>query len=190
MQKHWSKRWVPVTSNRCPDHLSRQFLTTASTFPYSSKNSSAEHIHALPAWLIITNTLTHIDKHTHSLTHSHTHTHTYTHTHTHSRTHIHAQRDMYKEAWICSAEEFLELYGKLEAVVRNFLLRWTGHLFEVTGTHLFDQSFCFLCSDSSIFPLISSFPLLNQIFHVQKKGNLEPLYLNNDSRFGKIKKRF
>ena len=26
---------------RCPDHLSRQFLTTASTFPCSSKNSSA-----------------------------------------------------------------------------------------------------------------------------------------------------
>ena len=44
------------TSNRCPDHLNRQFLTTASTFPYSSKNSSAEHIHAflyisLCAWV-------------------------------------------------------------------------------------------------------------------------------------------
>ena len=56
MQKHWSKRWVLGTSNRCPDHLSRQFLTTASTFPYSSKNSSAEHIHAflyitLRAWV-------------------------------------------------------------------------------------------------------------------------------------------
>ena len=58
-QKHWSKRWVLGTSNRCPDHLGRQFLTTASTFPYSSKNSSAEHIHALSTWLIITNTLTH-----------------------------------------------------------------------------------------------------------------------------------
>ena len=45
-QKHWSKRWVLGNSNRCPDQLSRQFLTTASTFPYSSKNSSAEHIHA------------------------------------------------------------------------------------------------------------------------------------------------
>ena len=55
-QKHWSKRWVLSTSNRCPDHLSRQFLTTASTFPYSSKNFSAEHIHAflyvsLCAWV-------------------------------------------------------------------------------------------------------------------------------------------
>ena len=31
---------------QAPDHLGRQFLTTASTFPHSSKNSSAEHIHA------------------------------------------------------------------------------------------------------------------------------------------------
>ena len=30
-----------------------------------------------------------------------------------------------------SAEEFLELYGKVEAVDRNCLLRWSGHLFEV-----------------------------------------------------------
>ena len=55
-EKHWSKRWVVGTSNRCPDHLSRHFLTTASTFPYSFKNSSAEHIHtflyiSLCAWV-------------------------------------------------------------------------------------------------------------------------------------------
>ena len=47
------------------------------------------------------------------------------------------------KAWICSAEEFLEQYGKLEAVVTNCLLRWSGHLFEVTSTYLFGQSFCF-----------------------------------------------
>ena len=35
------------------------------------------------------------------------------------------------KAWICSAEEFLELCGKVEAVVRNCMLRWSGHLFEV-----------------------------------------------------------
>ena len=75
--------------------------------------------------------LTHIDKHTH------THTHIYAHTHTQ------AHRDVYKKAWICSAEEFLELYGKEEAVVRNCLLRWSGHLIEVAGTPLFDKSFCF-----------------------------------------------
>ena len=46
-------------------------------------------------------------------------------------------------SWICSAEEFLELYGKVDAVVRNCLLRWSGHLFEVPSTHLFDQCFCF-----------------------------------------------
>ena len=56
------------------------------------------------------------------------------------------------KAWICSAEEFLELYGKVEAVVRNCVL------FEVPSTHLFDQCFCFkhislLCSDRSIFLL-------------------------------------
>ena len=165
-------------------------------FPYSSKNSSAEHIHTLSTWLIITNTLTnlhrqthththsrrqthtltHIDKHTHLQTHTHTHssaklivallacltitnklthidkqhththshnTHTHTHTHTHWRTHIHAHRDMHKKAWICSADEFLELYGKVEAVVRNCLLRWSELLFEVPSTHLFDQYFFF-----------------------------------------------
>ena len=84
-QKHSSKRWVLGTSNRCPDHLSRQFLTTASTFPYSSKNSSAEFIHALSTSLIITNTLTH----SHRQTHTHTHTHTHTLTHSHRQTHRH-----------------------------------------------------------------------------------------------------
>ena len=47
------------------------------------------------------------------------------------------------KAWICSAEKFLELYGKVEAVVKNCLLRWSGHLFEVPSTHLFDQCFSF-----------------------------------------------
>ena len=69
-QKHWSKRWVLGTSNRCPDHLSRQFRAPPSTFTYSSKNPSAEHIHALSTWLIITNTLTHSHRQTHTLTHS------------------------------------------------------------------------------------------------------------------------
>ena len=46
-QRDWSKRWAPTISTRCPDQLSRQFLTTASILPYSSKNSSAEHIHAV-----------------------------------------------------------------------------------------------------------------------------------------------
>ena len=47
------------------------------------------------------------------------------------------------KAWICSAEKFLELYGKVEAVVRNCLLSWSGHLFEVPSTHIFDKCFCF-----------------------------------------------
>ena len=47
------------------------------------------------------------------------------------------------KVWICSAEEFLELYGKVKAVIRNCALRWSEHLVEVAGTLLFDQSFCF-----------------------------------------------
>ena len=94
------ERGVPATSNKCLDHLSRQFLTTASTFPYSSKNYSTEHIHALSTCLTLTNTLTHIDKHTHihwlihslslslslSLSQTRTHTHTHAHTVTHTGT--------------------------------------------------------------------------------------------------------
>ena len=90
-QKDWSRTGVPATSTRSSDHLSRQFLITASTFPYSSKNSSDEHIHTLPRCLILINTLTHIDKHTHLHTDSFTHTHTHTHivyTHTHIYTDI------------------------------------------------------------------------------------------------------
>ena len=93
-KKDWSKRGVPATSTTCSDHLSKQFLTTASTFLYSSKNSSAEHIHDVTTYLILTNTVNHIDKHTHINTHTHTHTDscilslslslTHTHTHTHS----------------------------------------------------------------------------------------------------------
>ena len=45
-QKDWSNSGVPAISPRCPDHLSREFLNTASTFPYSTKNSSVERIHA------------------------------------------------------------------------------------------------------------------------------------------------
>ena len=71
-QKDWSKRGVPTTSTRWSDHLGRQFLTTASTFPHSSKNSSAEHIHDVSTCLILTNTLNHIDKYTHTHTHKQT----------------------------------------------------------------------------------------------------------------------
>ena len=116
-QKDWSKRGgVPATSTRRSDLLGRQFLITASTFPYSSKNSSAEHIHNLPTCLTLINTLIHIDKHT--LTHWLIHSYSLSLSHTHTETCI--------KTWICSSEEFLELYGKVEAVVRNFLLRWSG----------------------------------------------------------------
>ena len=197
-QKHWSKRCVPVTSNRCPDHLSRQFLTTASTFPYSSKNSSVEHINAfytypcmrececasmsvwvckcvwfciwvrvcvcLCEWVCLWWWAMLIK-----------HFYTYPCVRECQCVCVCVFLCVYvcvclwlsvcvcvcvcvclsmwvslfvmvshvDKARICSAEEFLELYGKVEAVVRNCVLRWLGHLFEVTGTHLFDQSFCF-----------------------------------------------
>ena len=38
---------------------------------------------------------------------------------------------------VCSVEEFLELSGKVEAVVRNCLLRWSGPLIEVAATPSF-----------------------------------------------------
>ena len=100
------------------------------------------------------------------------------------------------KAWICSAEEFLELYGKAEAVVRNCLLRWSGHLFGVPSIHLFDQCFCFkyislfLCSDRSIFPLVPSFSLLHQRFYVQKWDNFEACISAKIQNFEKWKKVF
>ena len=131
-QKDWAKRWVPATSTRCPDHLSRQFLTTATTFPYSSKNSSAEHIHAfytcpcvcvcvcvcvcLPKWVSVFVRVRHVDK-----------------------------------AWICWDEEFLELYGKVEAAVRNCLLRLSGHLVEVAGTPSLFRSVFFSFKHTGLF---------------------------------------
>ena len=82
-KRHWWKRGVPATSTCCSDHLSRQLLTIASTFPCTSRNSSAEHIHAFSTCLTLTNTLTHSPLLTYSLTH--THTHTYTHTQAHAK---------------------------------------------------------------------------------------------------------
>ena len=120
--KRLIKRWVPVTSNRCPDHLSRQFLTTASTFPYSSKNSSAEHIHALSTWLTMRNTLTHSHRQTHTLTHINTHTHTHTLLCTRAHTHTHS-----------SAEHILALTTWL--TITNKLTHIDTHTYTHTHTH-------------------------------------------------------
>ena len=69
------------------------------------------------------------------------------------------------KAWICSAEEFLELYGKVEAVVRNYLLRWSGHLFEVPSTHIFDQCFCY---DRAFFCRLLNNSTLNKSLHLSQ----------------------
>ena len=132
-----------------------------------------------------------------SHTHSHRLTHTLTHWLIHSHTHARTRKRAHTETCIKSVSMFgWGIFGavwKVEAVVRNCLLRWSGHLVEVPSTHLFDQSFffkhisLFFCSDR-IFPLVPSFSLLNQRFYMQKLGNFEPLYLNNESRFWKIKK--
>ena len=64
-------------------------------------------------------------------------------THIHTQTHCHAHRDMYKQCEYVRLRNFWSCIGKVEAVVRNCLLRWSGHLVEVAGTHLFDQPFAF-----------------------------------------------
>ena len=57
--KRLIEKGVPATSTCCPVHLSRQFLSTAYTSPCSSKNYSAEHIHAffmhVPVCVIVCN---------------------------------------------------------------------------------------------------------------------------------------
>ena len=78
-QKNDRKKWVPVASTSCPHHLSTKFLTTSSTFPCISKNSSAENIHILSTRLTLTNTITHTL--THSLARSHRQTRTLSHRH-------------------------------------------------------------------------------------------------------------
>ena len=138
-QKDWSKRkghssylnqvpWSPQQT--IPDH--RLYLS------YSSKNSSAEHIHTLPTCLTLINT------HSHRRARRRTRTTTRTHAHTHTHTHTYARRDK-----PCIRREnmfgwgILDLYGKVEAVVRNCLLMWSRHLVEVVGSPLYDHSFCF-----------------------------------------------
>ena len=105
-QKDWSKSGVPATSTRCSDHLSKQFLITAFSFPYSSKYSSAEHIHTLPTCLTFINTLTYIYKQTHS------HTDSFTHSHTDSFTHSRSLSLMHTETCIKSINMFgWEIFG-------------------------------------------------------------------------------
>ena len=87
--KRLIEKGVPASSTRCPNHVSRQLLATASTFSYSPKISPVEHIHALSTCLTRTNTVSHWLNHSLylslslSLTHTHTHTHTTTHTQQH-----------------------------------------------------------------------------------------------------------
>ena len=114
---------IPATSTSCPGHLSRQFLTTHSTFPYSSKNSSAEHIHAFYTCPCVRQCVCVCEWVSQSASVC-----LYMWVSVFLRV-----RHVYK-AWICSAEEFLELDGKVEAVVKNYLLRWSGHLTQVAGT--------------------------------------------------------
>ena len=108
----------------------------------------------------------HTDRQTH--THRHTHTDSFTHTNTHTHTHTHiyssTQGHVWK-AWICSPEEFLELCGKVEAVDRNCLLWWSGHLIEIAGTPpLFDQSCLFCAPIGAFFRWYLPFPCYTKDF--------------------------
>ena len=140
------------------------------SFCFKHINLFCAPIRAFSRWL--TNTLTHIDKHTHIFTHTGT-----------------CVKSMNMFSW--------GIFGAVwkGAVVRNCLLRWSGHLVEKAGTpppfstSLFALNvLAYFCSDRSIFPLVSSFSLLHQRFYMQKWSNVEPLYLSNESRFWKIKK--
>ena len=122
-----AKRLI-VTSNRCPGHLNRQFLTIASTFPYSSKNSSAEQIHAffihipvsvsVRVWVSVCECVSVYVFRVSVCVHVSECVCVFIYV-----SECVCDGDHVDEAWICSAAEFLELYGKVEAVVRNCLLR-------------------------------------------------------------------
>ena len=129
-QKGWSKRGCPTTSTRCPDHFIRQFLTTASTFPYCIKNSSAEDIRAFYTCLCVRECVcvcmcVYVCEWTSQCVTLCVFVYV-------SEWVLIRVRHVGK-VWICSAEEFLELYGKVEMVIRNCLLRWSEHLVEVAG---------------------------------------------------------
>ena len=102
--------------------------------------------------------------------------------------------DMYKKAWICWTEEFLELHGKVEAVVRNCLLRWSGHHVEVAGTPLFDQSFCYkhisrLCAPiGAFFRWCPPFLYYTKDFMCRSVVNLNPCISATNQHFEKWKK--
>ena len=134
-------RFINMAYHHKHTHSHRHIHTRARTHTHTHTHTFLSQTYSRFISMSHHHKLTHIDKHTHTHSHTHSRTHTHAHTHTHWRTHTH--RDMYKKAWLCSAEEFLELYGNIEAVVSNCLLRWSGHLFEVPSTHLFDQCFCF-----------------------------------------------
>ena len=164
-QKDWSKTGVPATSTRYSDHLSSQFLITASTFPYSYKNSSAEHIHTLPTCLTLIITLTHIVKHTH------------THTHTHSL--------MHTETCIKSVNMFG--WGIFGAIWngRGAAQELSAEVIRAPGwgswnPPLFDQSFCFIhislfCAPiGAFFRWYPPFPCYTKDFTCRSEVNLNP----------------
>ena len=127
-QKYWSKRGVPTTSTRCSDHLGRQFLITASTFPYSSKNSSAEHSRCINMPHPYKHTQSHRQTHTywliHTLTHSliqTKHTHTHTHPLNHTYTHTHAHRDTHTLTHTGTCIKRRNMFG-----LGIFIVAWKG----------------------------------------------------------------
>ena len=185
--------WVPATSNRSSDHHSREFLTNDSNFPYSSKNSSVEHIHAflyisLCAWVLVCVSVTVCEYACVCMC-------VCVCVRLWEWVSVFVMISHVDKAWICSAEEFLELCGKVEAVVRNCLLRWSGHLVEVVGIPLFDQCFCFkhislfYAPVGAFFRWYPPFVCYTKDFTCRSGVNLN-LYLSNESKFWEIKKCF
>ena len=152
-----------------------------------------------------THKYTHTRTHTHTRTRTHTHTHTRTHTHTHAhtQTHAHTHALALTHTGICirnreyvRLRNFLELYGKVEAVVRNCLLRWSGHLFDVPSTHLFDQCFCFkhislsYASIGAFFRWYPPFLCYTKDFTCRSRVTLNPRISATNQNFEKGKKVF
>ena len=131
-------------------------------------------------------THSHRQTHIHTLTHSLTDSLTYTHILTHGDTCIKSMNmfswGIFGAVWKCRG-------GGQELPAEVIRAPGWG-----SWNPLFDQSFyfkhisLFWSSERSIFPLVPSFSLQHQRFFMQKWGNFEPLYLNNESRFLKIKK--
>ena len=144
----------------------------------------------------------HTQKHKHKHTHTHTHTQTHTITHTLSLTHTHTRARARTHGQTCIKSVNMFGWGIFGAV-------WKGRgggqelcaeVIRAPGwgiwNPLFDQSFCFkhislFCAPiGAFFRWYPPFPCYTKDFTYRNEVNFEPLYLNDESRFWKLKTCF